>query len=258
MEVTLDLLDLSGIVLGSVGLIAGIVSILLGINSLWLGKSWANDASETSTQINVSLSKIESQAQILAQLNQTQIDKLINIIDRRDRSPQSDEITASFLRAIQSGGVFDRERDPSTEQNEADLSEKFRPNVPGLPEKMSVDERRESALTVYFVIYFYKSLLHYLAGTFLPYREKFDPANDFHNLLKTALDSSSSNFHVVARHLDEWVRMDPEFVNQHNRRHFGDLGKRWRDFVCDASGRFAQKDALRESMAAQSGPQGET
>lgn len=226
------------------GYVSGALGIVLGLSSLWLAHRYYVETKNSETELKTTLSDIRASTRTLTKITDKHLDRLTGIIDKAVTRDSPVNQIASQLQNITetSDGLLSPARSLSTQEERAvsDQSNIIRGHqIPGLPDPLDVESLRDNYIIVLFALYYYTTHINFVAGTYFPTSEEYDPTNKLHELLKNSVDNSFHDFSVVAGELGRLSEAHPEWLTRHRGFALGEAGKRIKDFVKDSDGYFA-------------------
>lgn len=162
-------------------IIASVVSVLLGLLAIGLSVYFFGHGRDTERAVSNSLTKIETQAEMLQKVTSRQMDRLTKYVTE------------------------DRPAEPDMAQTLIALLELARPLTANLQHSLGVADTERLAtelVTCYIGLYYYTVQTNYWAQWHLPAIVDFDETNQFHVLVKRVIDQSAVDFAAMARLLE--------------------------------------------------------
>jgi hypothetical protein len=151
-------------------LASSIVSVILAVLAIVLSLIFYSASKQTESGVNASLTKIETQAEMLAKITGRQLDRLTKFATER---PEQPEVIPQMIEIIA--------RLPQTLT--ATISQSASDN----------EALRDELVACYMVMYFYSVQTNFWCQSHLPPIESFDPNNQYHALIKRILDMSAAD-----------------------------------------------------------------
>ncbi len=160
-----------------ISVVAGLVSIALGILAIVLSLWFFRQTKDTERNVSNSLTKIETQADMLSKLTGRQLDRLTKFVTE-PKPAKSDEQMGELIR------IF------------AQL-----PQMLLSPTTDGTVPNREQQIALLIALYFYTAQINWWAQNSLPNVDDFDENDAFHNHTKRVIDMSAADFQAAAAEL---------------------------------------------------------
>ena len=198
---------------------ASVASIILAVLAIWMSLYFYNQSKNTESRVQIALEGIRSQTEALQTLSSKQMDRLTKFVTTpRTEMPAELQQVISALERLPDN-IIERLPTPQVSAGQEELVTEL--------------------INSYIVIYYYTAVANVFAGFNLPPPDKFDPANQFHNLTKDVVDQSARDFTVMAQRL---VQVDQTRLNASTLRGFLHQARDfYRKHVRDTAGHFAAR-----------------
>lgn len=193
---------------------ASIVSVILGIMAIGISIYFFVINRNTESNVKSSLTKIETQADMLQKITGRQMDRLTKIVaDQKPGGDQSAMVAmVKMLSELPQTITASLPRDPNTQNNEQLINE---------------------LITCYIGLYFYSAQTNWWAQLMLPDADEFDPNNVIQTTAKRIVDLSASDFELMAKTL---AKVDPAKLANSPVVHLLEETKgTWKDLVRTSS-----------------------
>ena len=200
---------------------SSIASVVLAVLAIALSVYFFVIGRRTETSVSTSLSKIETQAEMLQKITGKQLDRLTRFVTEerpRPEDPQFQRMVEVFIQLAQplSGSIA------QTHQRQPDA------------------QVAQELISCYIGLYYYAAVTNYWAQQFLPGAADYDDANEYHKLARKVVDQSASDFNAMAAILTQLYR---GILAQNPLVHILEEAKGlWRDSVRSAADVFLARE----------------
>jgi hypothetical protein len=190
-------------------LAGSIVSVVLGILAIGLSIYFFVQARNTETKISSSLTKIETQAEMLQRITGRQLDRLTRYVTDQPMTNPQEQVQSLLALLVEVVPVL-----------QPRIAEAQHPNAEGLTREL---------ISCYIGLYYYAALANFWSQFYLPPIEELDSANQFHVLVQRAVDQSAADFTSMA---DVLTRVDQAKIHENPLAHvLEEAIAQWRDRV---------------------------
>ncbi len=202
-------------------IVSSIVSTILGFFAIFLSVYFFVVSKNSEKEVSKSLTKIETQAEMLERLTGKQMDRLTKYVTK-ERNRQTDDILPSIVTVLSElpfAITASLQRVTSNDDNEQLLNE---------------------LLTCYISLYFYTVQTNYWSQQYLPELTEFDEDNQSHVTIRNIIDRSNADFITIAEILSN---VDPTRLENNNLVHLlTETRDMWKDYVRSSVEVFAVRD----------------
>ena len=164
--------------------VASIVSIILAVVAIGLAVFFFVVGRNTEIRVGASLSKIETQAEMLQKLTGRQLERLTRFVTE-DRRPTDDPKVAEFMNTFM------------------ELAKPHAASLGNVDAGGDVVQLRAQLLNTYVLTYYYVAVSNYWAQFLLPDADEYEAKNDFHVLARRMVDQSATDFAALAQWLSQ-------------------------------------------------------
>lgn len=204
--------------------VASIVSVILGVFALTLSVYFFVTNRKTEKDVSNSLTKIETQAEILQKIAGKQLDRLTKYVTEQ-RSGAMDEALPQLITIL-------------AELPQTIIAQTQRPTTG------NQDQLTDELIGCYIGLYFYAAQTNYWSQFNLPNISDFDENDEFHNTAKRIVDLSAADFKFISDILE---KCDTIRLESHTLYHlFHETKDGWKGYVRSSSGVFKSRQ-MRES-----------
>jgi hypothetical protein len=193
---------------------SSISSIILSIVAIALSVYFFVQSRNTDKNVSVSLSKIESQSEMLQKITGKQVDRLTRFVTE-DKNQQISQILPNIIKTMQElpSAITESLNDKTTSN--------------------SSDELLKELISCYIALYFYITQTNFWSQFYLPKIEEYDDKNELHNTTKRIVDMSSKDFELIANIL---FKVDQTLLTSNALSHLlFETRDYWKDFVKDST-----------------------
>ena len=162
----------------ALSLAANIVSIVLGSVAVSLSVAFYLAGRGTEQRVGSSLTKIETQTDMLQKITKSQLDRLTRFATERPVAEpiRPADLVMQLIEVAQPLIMLIR-------QPQADTA--------------NAEQLRPALINCHITLYYYTALANYWAQWLLPNVNEFDETNQFHALARRAVDSSNADFGMM-------------------------------------------------------------
>jgi hypothetical protein len=203
------------------GLAGNIVSIVLGVVAILMAVAFYLAGRGTEQRVAASLTKIETQTDMLQKITKTQLDRLTRFATERPAQDPARpiDLVMQLIEVAQPLIMLIRQQ----------------PAV-GAPQ---AEQLRPFLVNCHIVLYYYTALTNFWAQAMLPNLEDFDETNNFHALTKRSVDGSETDFTMVANILKDYA---PDVLQASPFAHLlNEAQTVWRTTVQDSAGAWVRR-----------------
>lgn len=204
--------------------VASIVSVILGGFAIGLSVHFFVINRKTEKDVSNSLTKIETQAELLQKIAGRQLDRLTKYVTEQ-RSGAIDEALPQLITIL------------------AELPQTIIAQTQQ-PTNGNQDQLTDELIGCYIGLYFYVAQTNYWSQINLPNLSEFDENDVIHNSAKRIVDLSAADFKFIS---DVLEKCDATRLESHTLYHlFHETKDFWKDYVRSSSGVFKFRQ-MRES-----------
>ena len=169
-------------------IISSIVSVILGMFAIFLSAYFFVVGRKSEKEVSQSLTKIETQADILQKITAKQLDRLTKHVTQGTKNPY-DYILPNLVTVLAElpYTITSTLRTENSNDNEQLINE---------------------VVTCYIALYFYTVQTNYWSQQFLPSLNEFDESNDMHKTIQRIVDMSNGDFERIASILANLIKAD--------------------------------------------------
>lgn len=157
-----------------INLIAGVASLILSVLAIWLSLYFYKESKATEKNVGEMLSSIKAQTDALQKLTGRWMDRLTRYAT--ESHPNTEETITQLISFVKEY--------PTQYVTALNISQT----------NAQVEQLTTEAISLYIALYYYSAQANFFIQTNLPKLEDFDSSSEAHNLVKTALDTSQSDF----------------------------------------------------------------
>lgn len=159
-------------------IVSSIVSVILGILAIGLSVYFFVQGRSTEQGVSNSLTKIETQAEMLQKITGRQMDRLTKYVT--EERPAEPHMTQTLIALLE-------------------LAKPLTANLQQTSGSVDSEKLVTELVTCYIGLYYYTAQTNYWAQWYLPPITEFDETNQFHTLTKTVVDQSAADFNYMAK-----------------------------------------------------------
>lgn len=191
-------------------IVSSIVSVILAVFAIALSIYFFVAGKRTEIKLASSLTKIETQAEMLQKLAGKQLDRLTKYVTE-DRPGSIDESIPQLITVL------------------SQLPQTLIAQIQYSSATADREQLVSELITCYIAIYFYTAQTNYWSQFYLPALADFEEAQPFHTLVKRIVDLSASDFQFIAAVL---AKCDANRLNQSTVSHLlSETQTFWKDQV---------------------------
>jgi hypothetical protein len=201
------------------GLVASIVSVVLGVIAFWVSLYFFAQAKRTEQAVSNSLTKIETQADMLQKISGRQLDRLTRFVTdpaARGPDPQLESLIGVLVQVVQplaSGRLND-------------------------PGQQTAEQLRDELVSCYLLIHHYTAQTNLWSQLQLPSATTFNPEDATHSLVRRTIDGSAADFEYMERLL---AGIDAAKVKSNSLAHVYEETAGLRTYIKTSSDLFVAK-----------------
>jgi len=160
------------------GLAASIVSVVLGFGAVALSVYFFVAGKRTEGAVGNSLTKIETQTEMLQKITGKQLDRLTRYVtaERPDATAEATRLLLFFT----------------------EMTKPLSSSMPNTGSDGNAAQLRAELVTCYIAIYYYTALANVWSQMYLPAAAEFDEKNQSHTLVRHVVDTSAADFTFMA------------------------------------------------------------
>lgn len=208
-------------------LVASVVSVIVGMVAIAMSVAFYLSGRGTEQRVGASLTKIETQTEMLQKITGKQLDRLTRFAIDRPEVEQT-KPAELILGLIQIAEPLARILQPAT----AGATN---------PQALTAE-----LVNCYIGLYYYTALTNFWAQVNLPAIEEFDETNNLHAVAKRVVDTSDADFVAIAAIL---TRTDQDLLNASGLAHLlVEARDVWRMTVRNAADVWLQQQQRQQSQ----------
>ncbi|MFH1686619.1 MAG: hypothetical protein ABIE70_03755 [bacterium] len=187
-------------ILDAISFVGDVAALVLAVVAIWLALYFYKQGKGTELAVSNSLTKIETQTDVLNNVTMRQLDRLTKYVTQ-SRKLGEDESLTKFIESVR--GLAEAASKPSA------------------GDQGTTPELESSALekTLWIAVQFYAGQANYWSQGYIPDASQFDPNNPNHQLAKHIVDLSHADFIIASQKVRE---LKPHDVDATGLRHMYD------------------------------------